>query len=104
MPVLYSDEGLTIRKSWFFNKISVVEHSTRRKVAASALQSARCAFFIQIQSQLELTASERDFVLRYIFARFGMAVLHPNSLPAQMFMEGDGQRFLGSAVWTAKGT
>lgn len=102
MTVLFSTDGLTIRKRWFSRSLVVIEGGTGRRSVATTLQMARLAFFLKVQADLELTTVERELVCTYLFERFGMTVLYPTSLPASMFMEGDGKRIMAAAFTAAK--
>lgn len=98
MKKIFQGKELTIRKSFFGQNVIVINHLTGAKKVASLDQVGRCSRFLDVQAQLDLSAVRREFVTTYIFERFGMAVLFPESLPAKMFMEGDGQRLLNAAV------
>ena len=103
MSVLFETDGLKISKSWFGSKITVFDKFSRRSAIASPITVARCAQLFNLQAQLQLSQFERDFVTSYIFTRFGTAALLPDSLPAVMFLKGDGQRFLQTTVMAARG-
>lgn len=103
MPTIYASGLILIKKAFFSERLTVTEISTRRKAIAPPSYVARCAYFLRIQAQLELSAEAREFVTRYIFERFGMAALYPDSLPATMFATGDPERFLVAATMAANG-
>lgn len=103
MPTLYKSESITIKKSFFGEQVTVTEAASRRRVIAPVLYVARCAYFLRLQAQLELSTEARDFVMRYIFERFAMAVLYSETVAASAFLSGDPERFLVAATMGANG-
>lgn len=103
MPIIHRSGDMIIKKTWLRQKVSVKDIRSGRRERATPDQLARCALFLRMQAGLDYTTAEREFVIQTIFSRFGMTVLHPSSLPATMFMEGDGSSFMLSLNMVAKG-
>ena len=103
MATLFLNDNLKIDRSWLLKRLTVEDRITRRRVVADAQLVARLAFYIRIQAGLELTTEERDFMIRYIFERFGNAALNVGGVARDMFCAGDGQRLLNSALFAARG-
>lgn len=103
MKLIYKGNGLIIRKRLLRAGMTVCDERSGRRVVAPLEFIGRCVYLFSLESKLELTAAEHAFVTSYVFERFGMACLHPTSLPAQMFLTGDPTGLLGSAVLAARG-
>lgn len=103
MGVLYKDQNFIIGLTLIRKRTYVTDRATGRTVYPSSKLIQKLGVYAAEMTIARMTEDERIFVGSYMMTRFATSAFNPDSLPASMFLTGDPEKAIASALMTMRG-